>query len=204
MKKCIFVSIVFAMLQTTLYCQNKQQFWGIRASGGVASFTNDKLPNRYKPNGLSYDIGFGTHVVWQQKIGFSIDFSFAKKDIKDDVFKYSMNYLNFGFLPTCYFNDLKTSVFIGGNASILLYFQSSNTRPKNEDVFYNFDVGFIVGANQLLLTLSDIEISAELRLSKGFMDVRKEQPFEGKTYNYGGSLGLVFRKQGKQAAKNQH
>ena len=189
MKKCILI-LIFTMFHNAANCQTKQQLFGVRMATSLANFSNNSLPTRYNSRGMSYDLGILTQILRPNQIGFNVEVGYSRKNVKNDNFGYALNYLTLGLMPNYYFHS-ETSLYAGGYAAILTSYRVINDYPKSGERFKQFDTGIIIGTNQKIMKTKGFQINLDARFNKGFVNVRDET-WEGKTRNYGYSLGLVF------------
>lgn len=192
MKKCLII-LIFTMFHYAANCQIKQQLFGVRIATSLANFSNNTLPTRYHSRGISFDLGLTNQILRPDKLGFNVEVGYSRKNVKNNYFGYALNYLTLGFMPNYYFSHSKTYIYAGGYAAILTSYRVINDYPKSGESFKQFDTGLIIGTNQKIIKTQGFQINLDARFNKGFISIRDET-WEGKTRNYGYSLGLIFSK----------
>jgi hypothetical protein len=178
--------------------QNRQQIVGLRMSLSIANFYNSTLPKQYQPRELSWDMGLTTHILRTNRIGGMAEIGYAQKNVKNDDFGYSLHYFFINFMPNYYLPKSSTTLFLGGSGSVLDFYKIINDHPKSGERFEGYDLGVIAGFNQKLRDLGLFKIDVDTRFNLGLLNIRDDYWRQGKTQNYGFSVGLLIRKNARK------
>lgn len=191
-----YIVLLFLLFHLNINAQNKEQLFGLRISGGLASFSNEDLPSRYHPRGISYNIALSTYVKRNNhSIGLNIEIEYAQKNVKDDFMGYSLNYLSLGFMPNYYLKNTSSIIFLGASAAILPSYSIINDYPKGQVGRFNFyDINLIVGFSQKLFTFERFKVDLDSRFNLGLMNIQ-DSYWGGRTQNYGFSIGILIKKE---------
>lgn len=191
--RCFAILYLF-FINSDTNAQNKEQLFGLRVSGGLANFLREDAPNRYKPRGVSYDMALFTHLNWHDtSLGFNVEMGYAQKNVKDDILGYSLHYLSFSVLPSFYFYNTRTTVFLGGSGSNLISYKVINDYPKSGQRFDTYDISAIIGFSQQIFASSSLRIDVDTRFNMGFLNIRSTTWLD-KIRNYGFNIGFLLKK----------
>jgi hypothetical protein len=203
--KYIFLSFLFI---TCLHAnaQNSVQEFGVRVSGSYASFLDNGFLTRYHSRGLSYEVGFSTHIKRNNyPLGLSIELGYAQKNVKDDFLDmgYSLGYIFGGLAPNYHLKNGTTIIFFGVGAGVLSAYSVINNFPKPVRFFNTFDVNLVGGVSQKLFVFNGIEFDLDSRFNLGLLNIKdsywSRSPTDNKTQNYGLSIGVVVKRNAQKS-----